>query len=188
MQLSSILLFALSSGAMAAVRFHVPEPARVRDTATPTGCASSALTTITPPNRGSEGIYVIRPNISDLHELYRFRETDWLDNDPAKVKDTCGTLCLAGNDTANPGSWLPSEKYFQGALVNTPGGNPPDHILWQCACYDRPITNDDLAAGSGVWNGANPGSGTSESYPRLVFRFYAKANANCEFIVINRDC
>ncbi|KAI2617916.1 hypothetical protein GGS26DRAFT_393164 [Hypomontagnella submonticulosa] len=160
MYLPSILLFALSSGAMAAMRFHVPEPARARDEPTPTKCTSSALTTITTINRGNEGIWVIRPNISDLHELFRFRQNDWLSNNHQEVLDTCSSICLEGNNTASPGTWLPSETYFQGAFVNTPGGNPPDHILWQCACYDRAVSSKDLAVGGGVWNNANPGSGT----------------------------
>ncbi|KAI2617876.1 hypothetical protein GGR54DRAFT_201570 [Hypoxylon sp. NC1633] len=157
---SLLVLFGLSSGVMAAARFHVPEPARVRDNPTPTKCTSSALTTTTTINRGGEGIWVVRANISDLHELYRFRQTDWLDNDHQKVLDTCGDICLEGNDTANPGTWLPGGKYFQGAFVNTPGGNPPNHLLWQCACYDRAVSMDDLTPGGGAWNNVNPGSGT----------------------------
>ncbi|KAI1208671.1 uncharacterized protein F4807DRAFT_145575 [Annulohypoxylon truncatum] len=160
MHFTSLVLFALTSGTMAAKRFHVPEPARVRDEPTPTGCTSSALATQTTINRGNEGIWHVRANISDMHELYSFQKTDWLDNNKTEVLNTCGSICLAGNDTANPGTWLPSGKYFQGAFVNTPGGDPPNHILWECACYDRAVTANDLVAGGGVWNNANPGSGT----------------------------
>ncbi|KAI1388075.1 uncharacterized protein F4822DRAFT_301401 [Hypoxylon trugodes] len=161
MQLSSLVLFVLSSsGALAAKHFHVPEPARVRDEPTATACTSSALSTTTTINRGGEGIWVVRPNITDLHELYRFRQADWLNNNHTQVLDTCGSICLKGNDTADPGTWQPSRQYFQGGFVNTPGGDPPDHILWQCACYDRAVTMDDLVPGGGVWNNANPGSGT----------------------------
>ncbi|KAI5856164.1 hypothetical protein GGS23DRAFT_438997 [Durotheca rogersii] len=155
-----LVLSLLSSGVIAARRFYVPEPTRVRGDPAPTKCASAALTTVSTINRGSEGIWVVRPNISDLHELYRFRQNDWLGNDQKLVLDTCSSICLSGNDTANPGTWLPSGKFFQGAFVNTPGGNPPNHILWQCACYDRPVSSEDLAVGRGVWNNANPGSGT----------------------------
>ncbi|KAI0894503.1 hypothetical protein F4806DRAFT_107361 [Annulohypoxylon nitens] len=160
MRFASLVLLALTSGAMAVKRFHVPEPARVRDEPTPTGCTSSALATQTTINRGNEGIWHVRANISDMHELYTFQKTDWLDNNKTEVLNTCGSICLAGNDTANPEAWLPSGKYFQGAFVNTPGGNPPNHILWECACYDRAVTANDLVAGGGVWNNANPGSGT----------------------------
>ncbi|KAI1405074.1 hypothetical protein F4819DRAFT_53232 [Hypoxylon fuscum] len=159
MHLPFLLLISLSYGTMAAMRFHVTEPARVRNP-TPTKCTSLALTTTTTINRGNEGIWVVKSNISDLHELYKFKQTDWLSNDHQRVLDECSSICLQGNDTTNPGTWLPSDKYFQGAFVNTPGGNPPDHILWQCACYDRPVSSQDLASGSGVWNNANPGSGT----------------------------
>lgn len=128
MHLPFLLLISLSYGTMAAMRFHVTEPARVRNP-TPTKCTSLALTTTTTINRGNEGIWVVKSNISDLHELYKFKQTDWLSNDHQRVLDECSSICLQGNDTTNPGTWLPSDKYFQGAFVNTPGGNPPDHIL-----------------------------------------------------------
>ncbi|KAI1483207.1 hypothetical protein K445DRAFT_322840 [Daldinia sp. EC12] len=161
MHVSSIILLALSSGATAAVLpFDVPVPARVRDAPTPTGCTASAIATETTINRGNEGIWVVGPSAQNLNVLYKFRQTDWLDNDHQKILDTCGNICLEGNNTAEAGTWLPSEKYFQGAFVNTPGGNSPDHLLWQCACYDRAVTQDDLVPGGGTWNNANPGSGT----------------------------
>ncbi|KAI2607723.1 uncharacterized protein GGS25DRAFT_523248 [Hypoxylon fragiforme] len=167
MHLPSLILPSLSSSsaAAAAARLHVPPPAppfpsRAVRSPTTTQCTTPALTTTTTINRGNEGIWVIRPDATDLHELYRLRQTDWLSNDLPRVLDACGAACLAGNDTALPGAWLPTTAYFQGAFVNTPGGDPPNHILWQCACYDRAVTEDDLVPGAGVWNNANPGSGT----------------------------
>ncbi|KAI2777795.1 hypothetical protein F4815DRAFT_480001 [Daldinia loculata] len=161
MYFPSVIILALSSGAAAAVaRFDAPVPARVRDDPTPTECTASAITTETTINRGSEGIWVMGPRATNINELYTFTQTDWLDNDHQKILDTCGSICLAGNNTAEAGTWLPSGKYFQGGYVNTPGGNGPDHLLWQCSCYDRAVTQDDLVPGTGTWNGANPGSGT----------------------------
>ncbi|KAI0007547.1 hypothetical protein F4779DRAFT_591283 [Xylariaceae sp. FL0662B] len=160
MRLPTPITALLSSGVIAARGLHVPGPARVRDDPTSsTQCTSSSLATTTMPSRGNEGIYHVRANISDLSQLYNFRRIDWLDNDYNLVLDTCSDICLSGNDTTNPGSWLPSNEYFQGAFVNTPDGPPPDHIVWQCACYDRPLSSNDLAAGGGVWNNANPTSG-----------------------------
>ncbi|KAH9885368.1 hypothetical protein F4778DRAFT_761235 [Xylariomycetidae sp. FL2044] len=161
MKRAILLFFTLFSGALAGSRrFHVPEPARVRDADKATACTSATLETITTINRGNEGIWVVRANISDLNLLYNMRQNDWLENDHQAVLDTCSDICLAGNDTELPGSWLPSGNYYQGAMVNTPGGDPPNHILWQCSCYDRALSQEDLAAGGGVWNNANPGSGT----------------------------
>ncbi|KAK6948761.1 hypothetical protein Daesc_010532 [Daldinia eschscholtzii] len=118
MYVSSVILLALSSGATAAVLpFDVPAPARVRDAPTPTGCTASAIATETTINRGNEGIWVVGPSAQNLNVLYKFRQTDWLDNDHQKILDTCGNICLEGNNTAEVGTWLPSEKYFQGAFV-----------------------------------------------------------------------
>ncbi|KAI8958840.1 hypothetical protein F5Y11DRAFT_335079 [Daldinia sp. FL1419] len=157
MYFPSVILLALASSAAASV---VPAPHRVRADPTPTGCASSAISTETTINRGGEGIWVVGPSAKDLNELYTVQQTDWLDNDKQKILDKCGSICLAGNNTADAGTWLPSGKYYEGGFVNTPGGNNPDHLLWQCSCYDRAVTQDDLVPGAGTWNGANPGSGT----------------------------
>ncbi|KAI1341309.1 hypothetical protein F5Y15DRAFT_30433 [Xylariaceae sp. FL0016] len=160
MQIPYLLITVFLSSAEAARRFEVPEPARVRDAMQPSECTSATLETITTINRGNEGIWVVKPNQTDLTLLYQHRENDWLENDHKRVLDTCSDICLAGNDTSKPGTWLPGSTYYQGAIVNTPGGDPPDHILWQCACYDRVLSMDDLVPGGGVWNNANPGSGT----------------------------
>ncbi|KAI0601196.1 hypothetical protein F4775DRAFT_589886 [Biscogniauxia sp. FL1348] len=160
MFLLSIVPIFLLHVAVDSKSLRMVEPTKVRNSIAPTECTSATLETITTINRGSEGIWVVRPNQTDLNILFNHRQNDWLDNDHQAVLDTCSEICLSGNDTTKPGTWLPSGKYYQGAIVNTPGGDPPDHILWQCSCYDRALSMDDLAAGGGVWDNANPGSGT----------------------------
>ncbi|KAI1637748.1 hypothetical protein F4809DRAFT_303263 [Biscogniauxia mediterranea] len=52
---------------------HVVKPTRVRDSIAPTECTSATLETTTTTNRGSEGIWVIRPDRTDLNLLFNYR-------------------------------------------------------------------------------------------------------------------
>ncbi|KAI1644711.1 uncharacterized protein F4817DRAFT_205034 [Daldinia loculata] len=165
MYFPSVIILALSSGAAAAVaRFDVPVPARVRDDPTPTECTASAITTETTINRGSEGIWVMGPRATNINELYTFTQTDWLDNDHQKILDTCGSICLAGNNTAEAGTWLPSGKYFQGGYVQHTGRKrprpPPMAVLLLRSCCDtrrsRPWNRNLERRQPGKWNHDQP--------------------------------
>lgn len=81
--------------------------------------------------------------------MYRQIKTDWLDSDHEAILDACTSICLAGNNTETPGTWLPSDRYFEGAFVNTPGGSS-SHPLWMCACYDTALSQSTLVSGGGV--------------------------------------
>ncbi|KAK6217711.1 hypothetical protein LQW54_003220 [Pestalotiopsis sp. IQ-011] len=163
MKLTQQILASIAVAApLTLVEARIPVPSlrghRVRQD-DPTPCTSSTVETITTINRGNEGIWHVAANQTDLNQLYQFSQVDWLSNDKTAVLDACTNICLAGNDTETPGSWLPSERYFQGAFVNTPGGSGQDP-QWMCACYDGTLSQSNLAAGGGVWDNANPGSGT----------------------------
>lgn len=148
-----IVLCAASLGAVVssspAPQLRRPAAMVARQAATPTQCTASAVATTITINRGNEGIWVVKANQTGLNQLYVTRQVDWLANNHTAILDTCTSICLAGNSTETPGTWLPSGEYFEGAFVNTPGGSS-SHPLWQCACYDRTLSQDDLTVGGGV--------------------------------------
>ncbi|KAF3012367.1 hypothetical protein E8E14_007478 [Neopestalotiopsis sp. 37M] len=157
-----ILVCIAAIAPLALVEAKIPVPKlrghRVRQD-DPTPCTASTVETVTTINRGNEGIWHVRANQTGLNQLYQFSQVDWMSNDKTAVLDQCTSTCLAGNNTETPGSWLPSEKYFQGAFVNTPGGTGQDP-LWMCACFDGTLSQDNLVSGGGVSDNSNPGSGT----------------------------
>jgi hypothetical protein len=154
MQLSTMTLLCAASLGAFGVQASAPSLRghRVARQDTPTQCTASAVSTTTTINRGNEGIWVVKANQTGLDQLYRQTQTDWLANNKTAVLDACTDICLAGNNTETPGTWLPSARYFEGAFVNTPGGSS-EHPLWMCACYDNAISEDELVAGGGVVSG-----------------------------------
>ena len=156
---ATLLVFA-ASACMAAPSSPLPPPAKVRRDDTPTQCTSLAAATSSTIDRAGEGIWHInKVNQTGLQQLHVVQQVDWLDNNKTAVLDQCTSICLAGNSTEVSGQWLPSGRYAEGMFINTPGGSG-QHPLWSCGCYDRTLSQDDLAAGGGVDNNANPGSGT----------------------------
>ncbi|KAK9775725.1 hypothetical protein SCAR479_07541 [Seiridium cardinale] len=115
----------------------------------PTPCTSSTVETITTINRGNEGIWHVQANQTGLNQLYQFTQTDWLSNNKTAVLNECTSICLSGNNTETPGTWLPSGSYFEGAFVNTPGGSSQAPV-WMCACFDNTLSQSNLVAGGGV--------------------------------------
>lgn len=156
---ATVLVFA-ASACMAAPSAPFPPPAKVLLDDTPTQCTSLTAATSSTIDRAGEGIWHInKADQTGPQQLHVVRQVDWLDNNKTAVLDDCTSICLAGNSTEVPGQWLPSGRYAEGMFINTPGGSG-QHPLWSCGCYDRTLSQDDLAAGGGVDNGANPGSGT----------------------------